>query len=164
MDYTVHGILQARILEWVAFPFSRGSPTPGIKPRSPALKGDSLPAEPQGKPKNTWEDSPPFSSGSSYPGIQPGSPALQVDSLPTELSRKPLLLATGLYFPYPLEDCPSLIHCTMYHGHRGGHGIQQIWIWIWGSQKQWAAEVESPAGRALRMHHNFLLLRSCPSF
>ena len=24
MDYTVHGILQARILEWVAFPFSRG--------------------------------------------------------------------------------------------------------------------------------------------
>ena len=25
MDYIVHGILQARILEWVAFPFSRGS-------------------------------------------------------------------------------------------------------------------------------------------
>ena len=25
MDYTVHGILQARVLEWVAFPFSRGS-------------------------------------------------------------------------------------------------------------------------------------------
>ena len=28
MDYTVHGILQARILEWVAFPFSRGSSHP----------------------------------------------------------------------------------------------------------------------------------------
>ena len=25
MDYTVHGILQARILEWVAVPFSKGS-------------------------------------------------------------------------------------------------------------------------------------------
>ena len=25
MDYTVHGILQARILEWVTFPFSQGS-------------------------------------------------------------------------------------------------------------------------------------------
>ena len=25
VDYTVHGILQARILDWVAFPFSRGS-------------------------------------------------------------------------------------------------------------------------------------------
>jgi len=28
MDYTVHGILPARILEWVAFPFSRGSSQP----------------------------------------------------------------------------------------------------------------------------------------
>ena len=28
MDYTAHGILQARILEWVAFPFSRGSSQP----------------------------------------------------------------------------------------------------------------------------------------
>ena len=28
MDYTVHGILHARILEWVAFPFSRGSSQP----------------------------------------------------------------------------------------------------------------------------------------
>ena len=28
MDYTDHGILQARILEWVAFPFSRGSSQP----------------------------------------------------------------------------------------------------------------------------------------
>ena len=28
MDYTVHGILQARILEWVAIPFSRGFSQP----------------------------------------------------------------------------------------------------------------------------------------
>ena len=28
MDYTVHGMLQARILEWVAVPFSRGSSQP----------------------------------------------------------------------------------------------------------------------------------------
>ena len=28
MDYTVHGILQARILKWVAYPFSRGSSGP----------------------------------------------------------------------------------------------------------------------------------------
>ena len=48
-DYTVHGILQARTLEWVAFQFSMGS----SQPRSPALQEDSLPAEPQGKPKNT---------------------------------------------------------------------------------------------------------------
>ena len=34
---SVHGILQARILEWVAICFSRGSSQPGIKPRSLAL-------------------------------------------------------------------------------------------------------------------------------
>ena len=28
MDYTVHGVLQARTLEWVAFSFSRGSSQP----------------------------------------------------------------------------------------------------------------------------------------
>ena len=53
MDCTVHGILEARILEWVAFPFFRGSSNPGFEPRSPALQMDTLPAEPQEKPKNT---------------------------------------------------------------------------------------------------------------
>ena len=48
-----HGILQARILEWVAFPFSRDLPNPGIEPRSPALQVDSLSTELQGTPKNT---------------------------------------------------------------------------------------------------------------
>ena len=46
----VHGILQARILEWVAFPFSRDLPNPEIKPRSLVWQVDSLPVEPQGKP------------------------------------------------------------------------------------------------------------------
>ena len=50
MDYTVYGILQARILEWVAFPSPGDLPNPGIKPRSPTLQVDSLPAELQGKP------------------------------------------------------------------------------------------------------------------
>ena len=49
MDYTVHGSLQARILDWVAFLFSADLPEAGIKPRSPALQADSLPTEPQEK-------------------------------------------------------------------------------------------------------------------
>ena len=43
------GILQARILEWVPFPSPRDLPNPGIKPGSPTLQADSLPAEPQGR-------------------------------------------------------------------------------------------------------------------
>ena len=39
---SVHGILQARILDWVAMASSRDLPDPGIKPASPALQANSL--------------------------------------------------------------------------------------------------------------------------
>ena len=52
-----HGLLPARILEWVAFPFSRGSSQDLSKPRSPAFQADPLPAEPPEKPKNIGVDS-----------------------------------------------------------------------------------------------------------
>ena len=39
---SVHGIFQARILEWVAISFSRGSLYPGVEPKSPAFQVDSL--------------------------------------------------------------------------------------------------------------------------
>ena len=45
---SVQGILQARGLEWVAIPFSRGSFQSGIKPGFPALQADSLLSEPPG--------------------------------------------------------------------------------------------------------------------
>ena len=48
--FSALGIVQARILECVATPFSRGSSNPGIEPRSPALKADSLPSQLPGKP------------------------------------------------------------------------------------------------------------------
>ena len=39
MDYTLHEILQARILEWVAFPFSRGSSQPRDQTRVSCITG-----------------------------------------------------------------------------------------------------------------------------
>ena len=53
---SVHGILQARILEWAAIFFSRDLPNPGIEPGSPALQADSLPSEPPGK--STGKETP----------------------------------------------------------------------------------------------------------
>jgi len=50
MDYTVHGILQARILEWVAFPFSRGSFQHRDLTQVSCIAVDSLLAELPGKP------------------------------------------------------------------------------------------------------------------
>ena len=62
------------------FPSPGDLPKPEIKPRSPTLQVDSLPAESQGKPKNTGV-------GGLHPlhllpdlGIKSGIPALQVDS------------------------------------------------------------------------------------
>ena len=50
-DSSVHGSLQARILEWIAISFSGDLSDPGIKPGSPALQADSLPSELQENPK-----------------------------------------------------------------------------------------------------------------
>ena len=54
----VHGICQARIPEWVDISSPGNLPYPGIEPWSPALKADSLPSEPPGKPtgKLTFEN------------------------------------------------------------------------------------------------------------
>ena len=46
---SVHGILQEKILEWVAIPFSRGSSLLRDQTRSPALQADSLLFEPAEK-------------------------------------------------------------------------------------------------------------------
>ena len=59
MDYSppsssLHGILQARILEWVAIPFFKDHPDPEIKPgspESPTLQEDYLSSHQPGKPQ-----------------------------------------------------------------------------------------------------------------
>ena len=64
MDYTVHGIPQARILEWVDFPFSRGSSQPRNRTQLSHIAGEFL---------TIWATrilewvAYPFSSGSSWP-------------------------------------------------------------------------------------------------
>ena len=61
MDYSlpgssIHGIFQARILEWGAISLSRGSSQPkGIRYRSPTLQADSLLSEPPGNKPVSWK-------------------------------------------------------------------------------------------------------------
>ena len=69
---SVHGILQGRIMEWVACPSPADLCNPGIERRSPALQADSSLSEPPGKPKNTGVVVYPFSRGSSQPKNQTG--------------------------------------------------------------------------------------------
>ena len=64
MDYTVHGILQARILEWVAFPFSRGIfLTQGLNPGVPHCREILSQLSHKGSPRILEWVAYPFSSG-----------------------------------------------------------------------------------------------------
>ena len=68
MDYMVHGILQARILEWVAFPFSRGIfPTQGSNPCLPYCRWILYQLSHKGSPRIPEWVAYPFSSGFSQP-------------------------------------------------------------------------------------------------
>ena len=49
--FFVHGIFQARELEWVAIPSPGDLSDPAIEPGSPALQASALPSEPPGKPR-----------------------------------------------------------------------------------------------------------------
>ena len=93
MGYTVHGILQARILEWVAFAFSRGFSQPKNQTQVSHIAGDSLPAEPQGKPKNTRE----------------GSLSLLQRIFPTQESNRGLLHCRRILYQLSHQGSPSCL-------------------------------------------------------
>ena len=75
---SVHGIFQARVLEWVAISFSRGSSWPRDWTQVSCTEGRHF---------TTWAPREVL-QGSSWPRNWTRSPALQADSLPTELSGK----------------------------------------------------------------------------
>ena len=89
--YTVHGILQARILEWVVVPFSKISSQPRDWTQVSLIAGGFFTSWANREAWEYWSGWPiPSPADLSYPRIELGSPALQVDSLPAELQGKPL--------------------------------------------------------------------------
>ena len=72
IDYTVHGILQARILDWVAFPFSRGSSQPRGQTQVSRIAGGWIlyQLSHKGSPRILEWVAYTFSSGSSKPRNQ----------------------------------------------------------------------------------------------
>ena len=92
-----------RTLEWVVFPFSRHLSNPGIKPRSPSFQGESLPAEPQGKPKNT--------------GV--GSLFLLQGIFPTQGSNPGLLHCRWILYQLSHKGNPRILEWVAYSFSRG---------------------------------------------
>ena len=73
-DYTVHGILQARILEWVPIPFSRGSSQPMDQAQVSHTAGRFFTSWATREAQEYWSGvAYPFSSRSSWPRTQTGN-------------------------------------------------------------------------------------------
>ena len=89
-DYTVHGILQARILEWVGFAFSRQSSQSRDLTQVSCIADIFFTSWATKEAQESWSRYPfPSPEDLPNPGIELASSALQADSLPTELSGKP---------------------------------------------------------------------------
>ena len=153
MDYIVHGILQDRILEWVAFPFFRGSPQPRDQTQVSCIAGGFFSSWGTREAQEYWSGQPiPSLADLPNPGIEPGSPILQVDSLPAELPGKP---KKGVLPPHPgiKPQSPTWqvgILTTILMRMVSTHVIyyiQSIWIWkvlarsiniaMWRTLKSW---------------------------
>ena len=97
---------------WSGQPF----PSPGdlpnreIKPRSPALQADSLPAEPQRRPKNIGLGSLSLLQRIRIPdpGIKFGSSAMQEDSSPAEVSGMPNISRPATNCSITLKSLPRI--------------------------------------------------------
>ena len=109
MDYTVYGILQATIPEWVAFPFSRGSSQPKDWTQVSCIAGGFFTSWATREAQEYWSGYPIPSPGDlPDPGFNLWCPALQADSLPTELSY--LLLRKVFYIRWHSLPCdPGLV-------------------------------------------------------
>ena len=91
MDYTVHGILQARIMEWVAFPFPRGSSQPRDQIQVSHIAGRFFTSWTTGKPKNT--------------GV--GSLSLLQWIFLTQESNQSLLHCRQIFYPLSYQGIPN---------------------------------------------------------
>ena len=87
------GVLRARILEWVALRFFRGSSQSRDQTQVSHIAGRFFTSWATREAQEYWRAWPiPPPEDLPNSGIKPGSPALQVDSLPTELSGKPIFI------------------------------------------------------------------------
>ena len=121
MDYTVHGILHARILEWVVFPFSRGSSQPRDQTQVSSIAGRFFTSWATREAQEYWSGYPiPSSEDLPDPGIEPDTPALQADSLLSQLPGKTVEEKKGTFMVPGLVGSTALVILIAYS--------EQCWI------------------------------------
>ena len=166
MDYLVHGILQARILEWVAFPFSKGSSQPGDRTQVFHTAGRFFASWAPREAQEHWSGYLIPSPGDlPDPGIEPGSPALQTDSLLTELWGKPNLLKLILLFLFtpgtnPMEQAVlSSSSCNWGNRRVFLRFIYLFYLWLpWVFVAAWAFSSRGEGDYCIRSMQASLVL------
>ena len=117
------GILQARILEWVTMPSSRGSSQPKDRTHISCIAGGFFTLWAPREAHEHWNGLPcPPPGYLCNPGIEPRSPALQADSLPSEPPGNPkntrvgsLTLLKGI-FPIQESKCRRILYQLSFPG------------------------------------------------
>ena len=99
MNYTVHGILQTRILEWVAFPFSREASQPRYRTQVSGIAGRFFTSWATGKPKNT----------------RVGSLSLLQGIFPTQELNRGLLHCRQILYQLSYQESPDIHYSSIYH-------------------------------------------------
>ena len=114
---TIQSMEFSRPEYWSGYPFpSPGDlPNPGIEPRSPTLQVDSLPAEPQGKPKNT--------------GV--GSLSLLQWIFPTQELNQGVLHCRRILYQLSYEGSPLKKESTYTYNIRVYYMYNWIYIYNW---------------------------------
>ena len=98
MDCTLHGTLQARVLEWVAFPFSRGSSKPRDQTQVSCIAGRFFTSWATRKPKNT--------------GV--GSLSLLQQIFPTQELNQGLLHGRWIFYQLSYEGSPWTWYVSLF--------------------------------------------------
>ena len=136
IDYTVHGILQARTLEWVAFPFSRGSPQPSAL-KSPAAFHEQRRSLERARVRRLSSQGPPspVRAHCAAASFRPAWRGPRVSPSLTVLNRKLCLSASSHPSVCQHEgldgdqnECPPLVHPRVCHGRQPPLGLETAGI------------------------------------
>ena len=127
MDYIVPGILQARILQCVAFPFSRGSSQPRDQTQVSCITGWFFTSWATRGAQESWNGSfIPSPADLSDSGIERGTPASQVDSLTNWAIREAPKVCLLQIFPTQRSNL-GLLHYTWILYQLNHRGAQEYW-------------------------------------
>ena len=121
---SVHGILQARILELLPFPFPGDLPEPGTEPRSPTLQVDSLLSKSPGSSvqfsRSVMSDYlRPHESQHARPPCPSPTPGVHSDSRPSSQWCHPAISSSVI----PFSSCPQSLQAS------GSFPMSQLFAW-----------------------------------